>query len=1109
MTASIHHSKKQPLLIEFDWMVPEINDSSPSVLLESNRPQARGAIKAQLLIARNKDDNFRRWITVHTDTGLLPLVPFTEGDWYRIQMEIPTVEGRAMNLMIKQQERSPQVFQQIPMRNPNELIDQIRFLDNTPADQTCSFYIDNFRVSILETGQCGHSFDRYRLYIPNQSFEVGQGSWYAASYYGAGLEITRSEDAVDGQYSLQIASREPESTSNFDSPILDWPHNRPVQLRFWIKGSFDLDGSQARVELTSKNWGRPESNFWDFELTHNWQQHTIKIPAIENNDEDWRIRFRIPSQGWIRLDGIEMIEEPFATAPALIDPEIELTWESGISFVYPEEIARLHVRVGPLEDQEPPRLSGSILNDKGLITQLPPSRWVMDGRIAETIIDFGTRPIGLYNLDIRINDADGNLLADAQPSFACIHRHGEGEPWVGIFVSNSRLNSDVGPSLAKIGIPFVRRGASLSWHIRKGKRPGEWKSFDVVREELRENGLKELAILEGAPRSIRKLYGNAAGRWHRILGLHWTQGLRKEWENYVEALAVNDADFCGYESWNETNANSYFLGSTSTVADMLEANREALNRAGISPDHPVLGPTTSHIPQVYIRNVLGQVAPGTVDGVSIHPYRNGRGIPESTGYAYELDELRKTMFEVGLGDGHIWATELGISSSDLPRLEQAGLKPFTGLGSASSHRAFPPDDEVANYVLRAFIMGLTRGVDRQFYFLWADLPRTHLKMGLVRGDRPSSPKMQALSVSVLQYLFNGATFSRTLQETPPLYVYTFLKGKRQIVAAWSQEGRISAQLGPLGNARFMDRFGRPLTHSKIVTLSEAPIFIETDAGDPVDLKPITAPVDEPFILIQNQPISISLDLTAQDSLSQLVDVSCPSTEGESWDPWPLEVIDWRIEGDQLLVTVIPSSNEFSGFGFSELSLQTPTDEFFVSVPVKITTGGSARAPLDLLPNPGLFLQSTDQAATVETEGNSFVMTVLPVPDYWGPRFEGAFLLPPTPDITGYEQISFEVMTLEPTLNMQMRILMKSIDGTVYKSWVQPDVLTSKDKWQKITIPLNTFYLTKLSREFQEPQQPRLESIQSIAISVNGNDPKSGTKFRVRSVRLEPRKLSNE
>jgi hypothetical protein len=528
-----------------------------------------------------------------------------------------------------------------------------------------------------------------------------------------------------------------------------------------------------------------------------------------------------------------------------------------------------------------------------------------------------------------------------------------------------------------------------------------------------------------------------------------------------------------------------------------------LTRAGVSPENPVLGPTTSHIPLVYIRNVLEQVAPGTVDGVSIHPYRNGRGSPEETGYTGELDELRQIMADNGLADGHLWATELGISSSDLPRLERAGLAADTSFDSAAKLRLFPSDDEVANYVLRTFIMGLTRGVDRQFYFLWQDLPRTHLQMGLVRADRPASPKLPLLSVSTLQALLNGAVFDHTLYETAPLYAYAFQRGDRQVVVAWTQEGRMSARLDAPADTRLLDRFGRDLSLTDTLILSEAPVFIEAPADADIRLTPLSVPTGEPVVLRQDRPVKVVLELDPERQLPRVLDVSCPSQPGQPWDPWPLSVLDWQIESDRLILTLAPGSDTLSGYGFSEVCLHTADDEAFLSFPVKFTTRGTADASLALLPNPGTNIQSTDGEASFEAEGDTVTLTVPPVPDYWGPRFEGVFAPLDDPDISGFGQLSFEVKTLEPSLDMQMRVLLKAEDSTIYYSWMQPDVLTTAGNWQTVKLPLETFGLTKLSMDFQTPPHPPLDAMKWVIVSVNGNNPEAGLKLCLRNLRLEP------
>lgn len=215
-------------------------------------------------------------------------------------------------------------------------------------------------------------------------------------------------------------------------------------------------------------------------------------------------------------------------------------------------------------------------------------------------------------------------------------------------------------------------------------------------------------------------------------------------------------------------------------------------------------------------------------------------------------------------------------------------------------------------------------------------------------------------------------------------------------------------------------------------------------------------------------------------------------------------MDWQLESDRLILTLAPGSEALSGYGVSELCLHTDEGEYFVAFPVRFTTAGPAADALTLTPDSDLKIETTDGSASIAVEGEVVTLTSPPVPDFHNARFEGVYFGVPGTDISGYDRVSFEVMVTQPSLDMQMRVALKAVEGTVYNSWIQPDVLTGAGDWQTVTIPLDSFGLTRLSEDFQCSPLAPLDAVRWLIVSVNGNNPEAGVTLRLRNVRLETR-----
>lgn len=266
------------------------------------------------------------------------------------------------------------------------------------------------------------------------------------------------------------------------------------------------------------------------------------------------------------------------------------------------------------------------------------------------------------------------LLAGAGPATAA--------PMLGVQVhplwsseTAEDLRRDV-EHLADLGVDVAR--ADVGWSSLQGAGPGEWASWYVERLDrfmalAGARGIRVIATLtetpcwaSTAPPALRR---GCRGAW-------WERGVQdyapadpRAYGRAARFLAQRyGTGLAAIEVWNEPNLSYEFRtpagGKAAAYAALVRAAYTAVKRGDRRV--PVLAGATAYSDVGFLRRVYRAGIRGFHDGISIHPYSDGRG-PASEAAPAELEfgagirSVRAAQLAAGQPKP-LWLTEFGFSS---------------------------------------------------------------------------------------------------------------------------------------------------------------------------------------------------------------------------------------------------------------------------------------------------------------------------------------------------------------------------------------------------------------------------------------------------------------
>ena len=1042
---------EQGLTVQWDYCYIN-NTGSPQLTLQNGNMQALRII----LTATGKTDVQIRQNNAFT---MLKNVSLQARNWYRffltfkpnnrkfdtVELSIQNLSNpTAMKITTVNMAMTKPVTQFTAMRFDLNTVAKVHdgeyYIDNVsahPANQHDAFTTEH-KIQEDESVSAPHNaweiFDR----LPNGTFELGLGSWATADLYGSGIVTTRDDDATDGDgSSLRLQWEDPYATPWLDSPAMNLPTGHRLRLRFMLKAQPSLVGKQIRVQLTGPSWSGQSHDSIACVLTDQWQRYELIVPAVPSVVYPLRFRWRLPDEGTAWIDGVTL--DDLTTGKNLNDhnPQMALAWTDDAHGIYnPGDKAGLILRVTGNQNQ--PTCKGWIEDDLGNRQTWSITSWQRQGNVSQTQLNLPTDTIGHRDLFLTVMD-DNKTIQSQRIGYAVVHPVERGHDYFGVFSGDC-----ASAAIEKTGIHNTRFGAHQAWHVVTGQGKYPVRPFAGVEKQLAEHHIKPIISIHGVPRPLLNIPTSVHGRWQRLFGMQWEhdEKLRQNWKEYVYQLGkAYNANTYGFEAWNETNAGSFFLGSTKTVAQMLQVTRQALNQAGV--DKPFLGPCTSHLPLNYIRRVYEQGGIKAVDGVTIHPYRTGVGRPEDTGYIEELDQLRAIFKDMGKPDAKIWVTENGWVHSDLPN-----VPPVRGVAVQRTA------DQVANYIIRMFTIGLTRGLDKQLYFMWHDgIGTGNLEfLGLTRPDNMGSPKTSLMALNTLAYMLDRAEFSQIICEQMPIYAYRFTEDDQDIIVAWASQGQASVALSGIDDVQIADRFGRSLPTQQQLVLSEKPIFIHCPSNKNLTLDPLFEPTEQRQDLILNQAVTMTLQWLGDPKvLGNLTRIHCDNFDGLE----PVTVKALKVEGSsiQLQVTAQAKRPTCNMLG---LSLEIGGQTYHTALPVSVRSAPVASVPLVLGTSPADWSSSSATGLeTLKHDGSAQVtFSVRGSEKLYNTHWSVLNLKPQHTDYSRYRWLCFDLQTTLPSDDLFLHVQLKAENGWKYTSYRQPDVLAHKSDWVSVRLPLD-------------------------------------------------------
>ena len=285
------------------------------------------------------------------------------------------------------------------------------------------------------------------------------------------------------------------------------------------------------------------------------------------------------------------------------------------------------------------------------------------------------------------------------------------------------------------------------------------------------------------------------------------------------------------EVWNEYNG-SFSKGPVAKRPEgyvrLLERTYRAVKEE--RPDLKVIGPAGVTLPYGWLDQLFSLGALEYLDAVSVHPYIYPRQ-PDTA--QDSLSSLLTRLQELIRKHNHGRPKPLQLTEIGWP-----------------THQGGVSVRDQARYAVRSFVMALSVGVERAFWYnlvsSGADPTKREHNFGLVHHpDDPRgayTPKPAYVALAVLARQLSGARFKEKEATPDPIYSYLFEKGGEELRVMWvasrgkQQSGTVEFDLRAEGPLVVTDMFGK--THRLALqgrsvhpALSANPVYVKGQVRD--------------------------------------------------------------------------------------------------------------------------------------------------------------------------------------------------------------------------------------------------------------------------------------
>ena len=385
------------------------------------------------------------------------------------------------------------------------------------------------------------------------------------------------------------------------------------------------------------------------------------------------------------------------------------------------------------------------------------------------------------------------LLAQA----ADAHADGPREPAVmGVMTHFAQgWQPSLSDPIAEAGIRDVRD--EIYWQDVEPER-GRYEfpaRYEHYMEALREKGISPLIELDFA----NKAYDGGM--------TPYTDEAFAAYARYgVEVLRHYGRQIDAVEIWNEYNG-SFCKGPASrdraaTYARMAKVTYRALKQE--RPDVLVAGASTAGVPLPYLEHLFEEGALDSMDAVSVHPYRYGSP-PE--GLEVDIARVQDLIRRYNHGRPKpIWVTEIGW-----------GTKP-----AAAPLDLVIDERTQASFLVRAYVLLMSAGVDRIYWYLLRDYDR-FATMGLLHGGQDNVPKPAYFAMRAMVANIGTARFERREASRTDFYSMLFRRESgEEVRVVWSLEPR-EVPLAP--SCRVVGMLGNQIGPAASLSVGPEPVFV--------------------------------------------------------------------------------------------------------------------------------------------------------------------------------------------------------------------------------------------------------------------------------------------
>ena len=341
----------------------------------------------------------------------------------------------------------------------------------------------------------------------------------------------------------------------------------------------------------------------------------------------------------------------------------------------------------------------------------------------------------------------------------------------------------------------------------------------------------------------------------------------QDWDDFVRAVATRAAGRVKYwEIWNEPNDTHFWSGSVATLVTMAQHARDIIK--SIDANAVILTPSptwTTTSPDQWMTQYLQAGGGQYADVIAFHGYVNSS--PES------IDPLAANMWKVmnanGQGSKPLWDTEASFSLS----------------GSCSS--SICDQDQQAAFLVRHYMLHLSRTVERYYWYAWEDTWGTLWNGSVLK---PGAAYQQAYNWLV------GATMSHACSaDSAGTWTCGITRsGGYQGLVVWNPKATVSYTAASQYRQK-RDMYGATsaVASNGVMNVDYRPVLLETTAAPEPDPTPVPTPVPAPdFAVLPDTTAtlqvkagssgSVKLNVSPQGSaFNNAIQLSCTGPAGST------------------------------------------------------------------------------------------------------------------------------------------------------------------------------------------------------------------------------------